>query len=42
MQSGRSREVTKIDNEYMYDIGGWVILGVLAVGWIILARQNMQ
>jgi hypothetical protein len=30
------------DNEWMYDAAGWVILGVVAFGWVALARAQMK
>lgn len=37
-----SQDKLNADYDYLYDIGGWVILGALAFGWVLLARQNVQ
>ena len=40
-RSGAGGEKQGSEHDYLYDIGGWVILGAFAVGWVMLARNNL-
>ena len=38
---GAGADKNSSEHDYLYDIGGWVILGAFAVGWVMLARTHM-
>ena len=29
-------------NEWLFDVGGWVILGAVALGWVALAQAQLK
>ena len=34
------RRVQEDPNEYMYSIGGWVVLVMIATGWLAMAKAS--
>lgn len=38
----RAGEGQNADSDFFFDLGGWIILGALATGWVALARHALQ